>query len=152
METFCKIANGIEYKKCPLDADIIELLGKLEQHRFPLNSVCNEIKSKRADVLKVSYDEKLYGILVVRGVIDHTNDLCLEIDHAIANDHIEEHFSSILAESLFAFVANEKYNGQSFVRIRQHAHNPGLCRMLASHYGKPSEWIFTKDVRELKCV
>lgn len=147
MEAFREM---IEYKKGPIDQEAIELLGKLEQDKFPVNSVLEMIVHKRASLIRVYCDEKLYGILVVRGVILHCGDLCMVIDHAIAEDGIETHFGSILAESLFAFVAQEKFNGQNFKHVHQHAHNQGLKRMLERHYGQASEFIFKKDVREFK--
>lgn len=140
----------IEYRKSNLDDVSIRLLGKLGQDKFPLESVKQMIQNKRATVIKVFYDEKLYGILVVRGINLHCGELCMVIDHAIAEDNIEIHFGSILAESLFNWVANEKFKGHYFKHIHQHAHNPALKRILETHYGEAKEFIFKKDVREFK--
>lgn len=146
-----KMIEGIEYIKSNVitEEDLL-LLNKLEQHLFPINSVVLSINKKFSTLVRVYYDQKLYGILVVRGVFLHTGDLCLVIDHAVAREGIEIHFSSILAQSLFEFVANQKFNGHYFKCIHQHAHNKGLKKMLERHYGDASEFIFKKDVREFK--
>lgn len=141
----------IKYEKAiGITLEDIELLQKLEQHLFPYESLVNNLQKKLCSLLRVYYDTKLYGILIVRGEFKHTGELVLVIDHAIAEDGIEEHFSSILRESLWQFVANEKFNGHNFKFVRHHAHNKGLKRMLERHYGEASEFIFEKDVREFK--
>ena len=146
----------IEYRKAiGITTEDIELLRKLEQNFFPLQSLIYNIEHKFYSLLRVYYDSKLYGILVVRGEFKHTGELVLVIDHAIAEDHIEDHFSSILKESLWEFVANEKFIDKDnktyyFKFIRHHAHNKGLKRMLEKHYGEPNQFIFEKDIREFK--
>src|SRR5579862_6836601 len=141
----------ITYEKAKsISTEDIELLRKLEQNFFPLASIVHNLEKKYCTLLRIYYDSKLYGILVVRGEFRHNGELVLVIDHAIAEDGIEEHFSSILRESLWEFVANEKFNGHSFKYIRHHAHNKGLKRMLERHYGEPREYIFEKDIREFK--
>ena len=148
METLHEIIN---YRKADnLTVQDVELLGKLDQSIFPLDPICAAIKQGKLSLLRVSYDDKIYGILVVRGVITSNGDLCMVIDHAIAEDNIKIHFENILKESLWSFVANQKFNGKYFTKIHQHAHNKGLKRILERHYGEAKEFIFIKDIREFK--
>lgn len=137
---FC-IKKMIEYVKCGPDIDVLRLLRKLEPD-FPAQSVLLDIENLKVTPNKVFYDYKLYGILICRGWRSHRGELCLEIDHAIAEDAIEEHFSSILEASLWAWAFN---NG--FEKIYQHSHRPGLHRMLEKVYGPAKEHIFSKDLK-----
>jgi hypothetical protein len=132
----------IQYVKSGLDETVVRLLNKLEPD-FPARSLIIDIENFHVTVNKVLYDGKLYGILLCRGWRSHKGDLCLEIDHAVAEDGIEIHFSAILAESLFAWVY-----AHGFDRVFQHSHRPGLARMLEKHYGKAKEQIFSKDLKQ----
>lgn len=138
----------IEYKKCALDTECVELLRKLHQNQFPLDCLINELNAKKRNLVKVYYDKKLYGIIVVRAIYLSNGELCLIVDHIIGEDNLDQHFSSILKESLAEFVANEKFNGQNFRHIHIHAYRPQMKRFLVQFMGEPQEFIFMKDIRE----
>lgn len=140
----------IEYKNTDLDMQCRFLLQKLEQDKFPLHRISSFIINKKCQILKVLYDKKVYGIILVRGSILINNEACLIVDHAIAEDNIEEHFSSILGKSLASFAANSTFNGQPITHVHIHAHTPGTECLIRKQMGKPKEFIFMKDVREFK--
>ena len=130
----------IKYARVGIDEQVLRLLKKLEPD-FPAQSVVLDVENNFVSVVKVLYDEKVYGVLVIRGEMTHKKELKLVIDHAIAEEELSVAFSSILAESLFDFAKE-----QGFAIIEQRAHKPGLARMLKTHYGEPKEWIFKKEL------
>ena len=153
MEAFSQM---IKYRRVTdISIDDIEFLNKLEQRIFPLESVIAGIKSKKTSLIQVLCDDKVYGVLVVRGVFKLNGELALVIDHAITEDGIGRHFSSILNESLASWAANESFTDNKgqvhfFKYVHQHAHNRVIRRILERYYGQASEWIFIKDIREFK--
>lgn len=131
----------IKYGRCGLDEIVIRLLKKLEPD-FPAQSVIVDIENNFVSIVKVFYDNKVYGILVIRGEVTHKKELKLVIDHAIAEENLATSFSSILTESLFDFAKDQKFD-----IIEQRAHKAGLARMLKNSYGEPKEWIFKKELK-----
>lgn len=133
---------SIEYKKSGLDETVLRLLAKLEPD-FPVRSLVKDIENEHITVNKVFYDGKLYGILVLRGIINRKGAAVLVIDHAVAEDHVAIHFGNIIAESI-----QQTAKKHGFLKVRQHAHKLGLVRMLEKFYGSPREWVFEIDVDE----
>lgn len=127
----------IEYKKSGLDEDVLRLLNKLEA-RFPVKSLLLDIENKLLTVNKVFYDGKLYGILVLRMVTTRLAQVELVVNHAIAEDNIEIHFSNILGNSL----ADHAFS-HGFDSLRIHTGNDGRAKMAQRWMGEPTEFVYT---------
>lgn len=131
-----------EYKNSGLDIQVLRLLKKLEPD-FPSAGIIKDFEQKWNHIVKVFFKDEVYGILVLRFVRYHSGEYVMVVDHAIAEEGIEQSFSSILGETLFAWAES-----LGFDMISQHAHRAGLCKILEKYYGFPSEIVYKK---RLKC-
>ena len=138
----------IKYKKIGLTEDVVRLLKKLPEH-YAIASIMLDIENKFITIHSVSYDKKLYGILILRCETNRKGQAGIVVHHAIAENGIDVSFSNILEESLWAYWAafkNPKTGEQIFKWIRQESDRPALSRMLEKRYGKPIVEVFEKDL------
>lgn len=131
-----------EYRRTGLDEQVLRLLKKLEPD-FPNGGIIKDFENNWTHIVKVIFKEDVYGILVLRFVRYHSGEFVMVVDHAVAEDGIEQSFSSILGETLFVWAES-----LGFDIISQHAHKAGLCKILEKFYGFPSEIVYKK---RLKC-
>lgn len=131
-----------EYRRTGLDDQVLRLLKKLEPD-FPVSGIIQDFEQSWTHFVKVVFKDEVYGLLVLRFVKYHSGEHVMVVDHAIAEEGIEESFSSILGETLFAWAGS-----LNFDIISQHAHRAGLCKMLEKHYGFPSEIVYKKRLKE----
>ena len=138
----------IEYKKAGISDNFLRLLKKFKASPTAYRSVIEDIENKHISVLEVYYDSKLYGVLVVRGEVNREGKLGICILHAIAEDNLDRHLSSILAESLEDWLLSLRAeNGdQVFFWIRQEADNRIIARMLEAYYGEPIIKVYQKNL------
>lgn len=134
----------IEYKKCGLTPYTISLLQKLGE-KYPFNSLKLDIENNEITLVKVvgisDEVEIFYGLLVLRGIINRRGIKVLVVDHAIACDSIGVSFGNIIAKTIQDFARRD-----GFERVRQHADNKGLARMLQKFYGESVEEVFEISV------
>lgn len=134
----------ITYAKCGIDDVVLRLLGKLGV-QYPVNSLILDIENFFITPVKVFYDDKLYGVLIVRADINRRGLRELVVLHVIAEDGIEIHFNNILGTSL-----SETALKDGFDIIRIHTGRCGIARFLERWGGKPVEQIFEKDLKQWK--
>jgi len=135
--------QAVTFKKAlPDDVDVSRLLLKLDQQRFPVNALLNEIKSNYVTVNKVFDGDFIAGILVMRAFKSYDGALCVEIDHIVAEDKPQRAFGDVLKPVLFDWIRQA-----GFDKLYQHTHTPALARALRSVYGEAKEFIFVKDFR-----
>lgn len=134
----------IRYQKVGVDPDVIRLLSKLGEN-YPLASLLLDIENNCITVNKVFYNNALYGILVLRGVINRNGLAELVCNHVIAEDGIDTPFNSILAQTLPEHAAQA-----GFDKIRVHVGRAGLRNILEKWAGEPKEFVYEKDIRSWK--
>jgi hypothetical protein len=118
---------------------VIRLLKKLEPE-MPLVSLLLDIENEHLTINKVFYDEKLYGILVVRAVRTRQQKLQLVVNHAIAEDDIDVSFNNILGASLPAYVFQHGFDS-----LRFHTDKLGLHKIAQKWLGNPVEMIYEME-------
>lgn len=140
----------VSFQKAAWDNPNVKcLLLKLDQDLFPVDALLHELKTLYVTANLVYDGDILAGLLICRAFKSYQGALCLEIDHMVAADSISRPLGSMLKENdrLWRWAAQA-----GFDKIFQHTHTPALARALKSVYGDAKEYIFSKDIRQLKGV
>lgn len=134
-----------EYRKIGVNERFLRLLGKLTKEADFRRSLLLDIENKFLSVLEVYYDQKFYGVLICRGEINRKGELVLVCRHVIAEDNLDEHLSSILAQSL-----PDHLKRHHFARIRFETDNSALYRVVKKFLGEPILHVFEKDLNDIR--
>jgi hypothetical protein len=112
--------NVVSYTRGYVDDYSLELLKKLKNPEFTRE----QIEKEHCSLINVRIDEKVVGVLIVRGELSTSQELTLVVLHVIAANHIDESFSGLLGKSL------RQWAGQhGFKYIRIHSDRPGLSKL-----------------------
>lgn len=134
-----------EYRKTGVTQNFLRLIKKLTVEPPFRRSLVLDIENKFLSVLEVYYDNKFYGVLVCRGEINRESELVLVLRHIIAEDGLEIHLSSILAESFPEHLSRHKFN-----RLRLETDKSGLYELAKKFLGEPIAFTFERALNDIR--
>lgn len=134
----------IEFKKTGINSDFLRLVPKLRIFR----TLLVDIENKFLSVIQIKFDGKLYGFMVVRCEVNYFGELVYIVNHCIAEDNLDIHFSSLLKEYLQEWLGSFKDSEgiQLFKRLRFESDKKSISRILKGSFGDPKREIFEKEI------